>query len=79
MSFASAVVLNDRERFRNYFRTLPTNINLPSSLITIVKHFGWRQMAVISEDQNLFTGVRVCSTNSERYLNHEVYILKMHY
>ena len=60
MSFASAVVLNDRERFRNYFRTLPTNINLLSSLITIVKHFGWRQMAVISEDQNLFTGVRVC-------------------
>lgn len=54
---ASSIELNDRERFQSLFRTLPTFINLVPALVVIMKQFGWMQMAVITQQESLFTSV----------------------
>ena len=52
---AGAYVLNDRERFRGFFRTLPSFEFVGPSLAAIARQFGWTQMAIITQKESLFT------------------------
>ena len=60
---AAATVLTDRKKFRNFFRTLPQYEFLPRALFRIALEFGWTQMAVITQTENLFTSVRLFGLN----------------
>ena len=55
---AAATILNNRKRFKNFFRTLPQYEFLPKALFRIVLEFEWTQMAVITQTENLFAAVR---------------------
>ena len=54
---AAANVLNDRTRFRNFFRTLVSFRYVSQSLGQLMREFGWRQMSVITQDEPLFSRV----------------------
>ena len=56
---AGAYVLNNRERFRRFFRTLPSFEFVGPSLAEIALKFGWKQMAIITQKESLFE--LVCS------------------
>ena len=51
---AGADVLNDRQRFRNFFRTLPSFELVGPSLAVLAQEFRWTQMAIISQEESLF-------------------------
>lgn len=51
---AGADVLNDRQRFRNFFRTLPSFELVGPSLAVLAREFRWTQMAIISQEESLF-------------------------
>ena len=55
---AAATILDNRKRFKNFFRTLPQYEFLPRALFRIALQFEWTQMAVITQTENLFTSVR---------------------
>ena len=55
---AAAAVLTDRNKFRNFFRTLPQYEFLPRAILRTTLEFKWTQMAVITQTENLFTSVR---------------------
>ena len=58
MSFATAAeVLNDRDRFHSFFRTIPSFEFLSPSLAVLMEKFNWTQLAVVTEDEDVFTGV----------------------
>ena len=63
MAFAAAATaLNNRQRFKNFFRTLPQLYEfLSAALVQISLQFEWRQMAVITQTENLFTKVIINS------------------
>ena len=52
---AGADVLKNRERFRGFFRTLPSFEFVGPSLAEIARQFTWTQMAIISQKENLFS------------------------
>ena len=54
---AGADILNDRERFRNFFRTLPSFELVGPSLAVIARQFCWTQMTIISQEESLFVMV----------------------
>ena len=51
---AAAYVLNDRQRFRGFFRTLPSLEFAGQSLAEIARQFEWTQMAIITQRESLF-------------------------
>ena len=55
---AGAFVLNDRNRFRGFFRTLPSFELVGPSLAEIARKFDWTQMAIITQEESLF--ILVC-------------------
>ena len=58
MAFATAAfVVNDRDRFRTFFRTTPSFEFLSPSLAVLMERFNWTQLAVVTQDEDLFTGV----------------------
>ena len=58
MAFAAAATaLNDQQKFKSFFRTLPQYEFLPDALVQLALQFDWRQMAVITQTENLFTEV----------------------
>ncbi|XP_019849367.1 PREDICTED: gamma-aminobutyric acid type B receptor subunit 2-like [Amphimedon queenslandica] len=58
LAYASpANVLNDRTRFRNFFRTFVSFRHISSSLGQLMREFGWQQLSVITQDESLFTRV----------------------
>ena len=67
---AGADVLNDRNRFRGFFRTLPSFELVGPSLAVLAREFGWTQMAIISQEESLF--ILVCNTvlMLAMYVNH---------
>ena len=54
---AAATVLNDRKKFRNFFRTSPQFEFLSRALFQTALEFKWTQVAVITQTENLFTSV----------------------
>ena len=58
ISFASgSTALSDRNRFKRYFRNSLTFELLAPALHSMLDHFKWRRIAVLTQDENLFTGV----------------------
>ena len=59
MAFAAAAsVLSDREIYPSFYRTLPSfDLNSPT-LAQMMRQFGWQQMAVIAQDESVFTVVK---------------------
>ena len=60
ISYASSVdTLSNRDRFPNFWRTHTTESNLAASVIAVMKQYGWNMLKIITEDQSLFTEVRL--------------------
>ena len=60
ISFASgSTALSDRNRFKRYFRNSLTFELLAPALHSMLDHFQWRRIAVLTQDENLFTGVGI--------------------
>ena len=59
MSYASAsIALDDNERFPNFFRTYPSDAKFGPIIVAIVKKFEWKRIAILTEDEDMFVGVR---------------------
>jgi len=54
---SSSHELADRQRFRNYFQMLITEADIARGFFSIINQFGWRKVAFIEQDENLFTVV----------------------
>ena len=63
---SSSAELVDRQRFRYYFQMLGTEDYLAIGFFGVIKQFGWRKVAFIEQDENLFSVVS--------YLLVEIYI-----
>ena len=50
--------LSDRSRFKMYFRNSPTSDIVAPTLRATVEHFNWTRVAVITQQEALFTIVR---------------------
>jgi len=60
MAYAAAsLTLNNRQRFRNFFRTMPVYTNMGISVAELAETFNWRQIAVVTESNGLFIPVRM--------------------
>ena len=57
---AGADELEDRQRFRSFFRTDASSRFVGPALAEMARRFNWTQMAIISHTESLFTGV--CDT-----------------
>ena len=58
MAYASASVeLDNGPRFPNFFRTHPSDAEFTPVFLTAVKQYGWKRVAIFTQDEGLFTGV----------------------
>ena len=58
MSDASAAsVLSDREIYQDFHRTLPSFDLNAVTMAKLMRQFGWRQMAIITQEESVFTEV----------------------
>ena len=55
---SSSAALGNRIRFPSYFQLLAPDAELANGFLAIIKHFGWRRVALIVQDENLMTVVR---------------------
>jgi len=51
---AGAYELNDRTRFRKFFRTDASSEFVGAALAEIARQFDWSQMAIITQQESLF-------------------------
>uniref|UniRef100_A0A1X7VGX3 G-protein coupled receptors family 3 profile domain-containing protein n=1 Tax=Amphimedon queenslandica TaxID=400682 RepID=A0A1X7VGX3_AMPQE len=56
---ASTHILNDRSRFRNFYRALISNVYFGEAVAELMVQFGWKQMGLITQDEALFQNVLV--------------------
>ena len=54
---AGANELNDRQRFRGFYRTDATSEFVGAALAEIAREFSWTQMAIITRSESLFSMV----------------------
>ena len=59
---SSSTELADRQQFRYYFQMLATEADLAGGFFGVIKQFGWRKVAFIEQNENLFTVVSSCAT-----------------
>ena len=58
MSYVSSSdTLSNRVRFQSYFRTDLTEINNPPAYAALVAQYGWRRVAIVSQNENTFNSV----------------------
>ena len=58
MSYASpASILSDREIYQDFHRTLPSFDLNAVTMAKLMRQFGWRQMAIITQEESVFTEV----------------------
>ncbi len=62
---AAADELNDRQRFRGFYRTEVPGTYLGPALADMARYFNWTQMAIISRSSSLF--VKVCTLIDYQY------------
>ncbi len=55
---SSSAELSDRQRFKKYFQLLVNDDIHALGFFAIVQKYGWRQVAILQQDENLFTVVR---------------------
>ena len=54
---ASSTELVDRVRFRYYFQLLPTAASIAPAFFGVIRHYGWRRVGLIVQNENIFTVV----------------------
>ena len=54
---SSSPELSNREAFKYYFQLLPADDNLAVGFFAIIRRYGWRHVAIIEQDENVFTVV----------------------
>ena len=60
ISYSSgSAVLSDRDRFKKYFRNFPRSDLVAPTLRSVVEHFKWTRVALIIQDEVLFTSVSI--------------------
>ena len=57
---AGANELNDRQRFKGFYRTDATSEFVGAALAEMARQFNWTQMAIVSQSESLFRLVCVC-------------------
>ena len=57
---AGANELNDRQRFKGFYRTDATSEFVGAALAEMARKFNWTQMAIVSQSESLFRLVCVC-------------------
>ena len=57
---SSSAELADRQRFRYYFQMLAMEGEIAGGFFAVIKHFRWRKVAFIEQEENLFTVVSSC-------------------
>ena len=63
---SSSPVLSDRNKFRSFFRNTFNMKIMAPALRSAIAHFNWTRIAIITQNEGLFTGV--CNHNSYVYL-----------
>ena len=54
---AGTSILNDRSRFRNFYRALISHGYFGEAVAELMDQFGWKQMGLITQDVALFQNV----------------------
>lgn len=54
---AAASVLDARDKYKSFFRVLPSFDNMPSSIVAIMDNFRWTQMLAFTQQESLFISV----------------------
>ena len=55
---SSATFFADRIRFRNFFRTHPSDGNSIPAVRSLIEYYGWKRVLVITQMENLFVEVQ---------------------
>ncbi|KAL5471142.1 hypothetical protein EMCRGX_G029225 [Ephydatia muelleri] len=67
-----SAALSDRSRYKRYFRTNPSgNIEYPA-FRSIMRHFGWKQIAILTQDEDLFTTAQAIIEMDLRAANYTI-------
>eukprot|EP00731_Ephydatia_muelleri_P038651 Em0846g1a len=70
--FSESAALSDRSRYKRYFRTNPSgNIEYPA-FRSIMRHFGWKQIAILTQDEDLFTTAQAIIEMDLRAANYTI-------
>ena len=68
--------LSNREVFRFYFQLLPPDDDLAIGFFTIIRRYGWKRVAIIQQDENIFTLVSMSlGLPFSLKLSHNIYAL----
>ena len=59
VSTASSPDLSDQDRFPTFFRASSSDFSTVGVSIALIKEFGWHQVAIVTENANLFLPVSV--------------------
>ena len=54
---SSSPELSNRKAFKYYFQLLPPDDILAVGFFAIISRYGWRHVAIIEQDENIFTVV----------------------
>ena len=55
----SSSAMANRDRFNYYFQILLTDDNLANGYYGIIKTYGWKRVAIIVQNEDLFTVVSI--------------------
>ena len=59
---SSSAVLSDRSKYKSFFRNTFNMQIIAPALCSAVSHFNWTRIALLTQDEGLFTGVGHCRT-----------------
>ena len=54
---STSTELANRKRFRYYFQLLPTSASIAPTYYGVIRHYEWRRVGLIVQNENLFTVV----------------------
>eukprot|EP00731_Ephydatia_muelleri_P020698 Em0013g425a len=53
--FSASTALSNRSRYKKYFRTNPSFVIEPPAFLSMIKHFGWRRIGFLTQNENVYT------------------------
>ena len=56
---AAAPSLSERDRFKSYYRTYPSDAIFVPTVLSFIRYFNWRTLLIITENANTFITVSV--------------------
>ena len=54
---AAAPSLSDRNQFKSYYRTYPSDANFVPALVSFIGYYKWKKLLIITENANTFITV----------------------